>query len=416
MLNRRLLVVIMLIFTCSLRVEGQERRAEISLDFRVNSTRIDRSFSNNAANLDEITDFLREVQDNPAVSITSIWFCGTASPEGSSQVNRRLARGRMQALEEVVRSMVEIPDSLVRRDDSYIPWLTLADMVEKSDMPQRDTVLRIVRGDSEYVPYLGQNTVDSRVVALQRLDGGRVWKVLLRDYFSRMRNASLVVVSVRYRQPMMGSMLSADVSFPMSDVDESSMAPVYTYQPPQPEPEPEWTRRIYLKTNVPAWGMLIANVAFEIDIVPRLSFALPLYYSGIDHFASHTKFRTFTVQPEFRIWPKRDNQGFFVGLHGGMGYYNYATHGNMRIQDHDGDTPAWGGGLSVGYRLSFKRNPRWGMEFSVGAGVYDVHYDKYYNEPNGLLTRDYRDTFIGIDNAAISVTYKFDLKSRKNRR
>jgi hypothetical protein len=51
------------------------------------------------------------------------------------------------------------------------------------------------------------------------------------------------------------------------------------------------------------------------------------------------------------------------------------------------------------------------MEFSLGAGAYVAKYDVFYNEANGPYhKRGLSTTFIGIDNASISFTYKFDLK------
>ena len=70
-----------------------------------------------------------------------------------------------------------------------------------------------------------------------------------------------------------------------------------------------------------------------------------------------------------------------------------------------------GGGITTGYSFDFKRHPQWGMEFSIGAGVYDVKYDVFYNEPNGAYAEyGVHDTFFGIDYASISLTYKFPLK------
>ena len=76
-----------------------------------------------------------------------------------------------------------------------------------------------------------------------------------------------------------------------------------------------------------------------------------------------------------------------------------------------------GGGLGIGYTLPFKKNPRWGVEFAIGAGVYDVKYDVFYNEVNGpYAEHGVHDTFFGIDNASIAFTYKFDMKRKEGRR
>ncbi len=396
-------------------LSAQEHRAEISIDFRVNSTHIDPSFHENAARLDEIATLLADLQNNPLITVRSVTFCGTASPEGSYQLNTRLARDRRDALEELIRRKVTLPDSLIERDDNYIPWEELIRQVEASDIDHKSAVLEILQGPSRQVPYGQGRSIDSRIPALKQLEQGRVWLELNRSFFSRLRNASVVVITLEYKQPEAAPLATEEYTFDQPLPLAASVSEVSEVAKIAEVPaSEEWTRHLYLKTNLVGWVMCIANLALEIDLAPHWSFALPVYYSGMDClFVERTKFRTFTVQPEFRYWVRRANDGFFVGLHGGMGYYNYALAGDWRIQDHDGTSPSWGGGLSVGYRLSISRNKRWQMEFTAGAGLYTAHYDKFHNEPNGMITEEVRKTFIGVDNAAISFIYKFDLKSRK---
>lgn len=175
----------------------------------------------------------------------------------------------------------------------------------------------------------------------------------------------------------------------------------------------DWTRKMTFKTNALGWGFLMTNMALEIDIVKNLSLAVPVYYSGWDYKISTLKFRTLMIQPELRYYiPKA--KGFYVGAHFGMGYWNFALGGDWRYQDHKGETPAIGGGLGLGYALHFKKNPHWGLEFAIGAGAYDARYDVFYNEPNGPYhKRNERTLFIGVDNAAVSLTYEFGLRSEE---
>ena len=163
-------------------------------------------------------------------------------------------------------------------------------------------------------------------------------------------------------------------------------------------------RQVYIKTNLIAWGMLMLNAAVEIDLSPRLSFHVPLYYSGWNYFSRMIKFRGFALQPELRLW-LQGKRRCFVGAHAGMAYYNLAWGGKWRIQDRDGNTPAWGGGISAGYRMPFCRNGRFCMEFSLGSGVYKVSYDKFANERQGAYHSTVRKTFIGLDQLGVSVSY-----------
>lgn len=180
--------------------------------------------------------------------------------------------------------------------------------------------------------------------------------------------------------------------------------------------EKEYTYKtipLTLKANAIGYVLGVANIAAEIGITEHLSFSLPFYYSGIDYFKSTLKFRTCTLQPELR-YNFAKVKGLYAGAHIGIGWYNVALDGEFRYQDAGGKRPAWGGGLGIGYRMPFKKSPNWGLEFAIGAGVYDAVYDIFYNEHNGPYYRtNVRKTWVGIDNASIAVTYRFDIKGRR---
>ena len=173
-----------------------------------------------------------------------------------------------------------------------------------------------------------------------------------------------------------------------------------------------WTRQLHVKTNAIGLAAGIANMAVEVDICKHLSFTLPVYYSAWDYFKPTLKFRTLCAQPEFRYWFNQHNEGWFLGAHFGYAFYNFALDGEYRYQDHNRETPSMGGGLAVGYRTHLSKNKRWKMEFSVGGGVYDSHYDKFRNEENGLLVSTEKKTWYGVDQAAISLVYSFNLKKK----
>lgn len=180
---------------------------------------------------------------------------------------------------------------------------------------------------------------------------------------------------------------------------------------PKEEHNPD--RHFYLKTNLPAWALLLFNIEGEADICHNLSFSLSVYYSGLDYFRHNLKFRTLTFMPELRYWPRSENDGFFVGAHFGLSYYNIALSEAHRYQDHDGKTPAVGGGLTIGYRLPL-RNPRWKMEFSAGAGIYSLDYDIFDNRRNGKLLDRRKRTFYGLDRVAVSLCYTFGKVKKKD--
>ena len=401
-ITSRILIIIALLLGWGILSHAQEERTEISIDFRVNSTVIDSTYSDNAASIRQMLSFLRGINRDNYVKLIEISLCGAASPEGSDQLNRSLARGRIASLESLIRQEVDYPEGIVVRNDSYIPWEYLKTRVEASDFSWKDEVISILEEQSDLVDYHHPNThIDSRVIKLKKIEDEL--------FFEPMRNSCVIFVTSRFEPvPETRSLIAA------SAVQMAGM-PALATRPLQSE-TPDWIRNIHLKTNLLGWSMGATNVGVEYDLAKHLSLALSAYYSGWDYFKPTLKFRTLTVQPELRYYPwlkDRQNEGFFVGIHFGLGYYNYALNNDWRIQDHNGRRPSYGGGLNLGYALQFRKNPRWGMEFAVGAGVYDSLYDMFYNEVNGpYYTTSIRKTWFGLDNAAVSFTYKFDVKQK----
>ena len=174
----------------------------------------------------------------------------------------------------------------------------------------------------------------------------------------------------------------------------------------------DWNRKLTIKTNIAGLALLIGNAAVEVDLSRHLSFNLPVYYSALDYFKPTVKFRTLAVQPELR-WNFGRPDGLYIGSHFGLAYFNFATGGKYRIQPLDGDEPLIGGGLSIGYSIPLSKNRKWRLEVGVGGGAYRFNRDKFFNETNGAKAGSERGTYIGVDNASISLSYSFDLKRRK---
>lgn len=418
MCTRKYHLTILLLLIGMIPIYAQKEQAEICIDFRVNSIVIDTLYSDNAERLDEILNHINQLRQDSMRYITQVTFNGVASPEGNYQQNRRLASNRLRALEEYIRSHITIPEGLIiRHNATYIPWKQLATEILASNIDYKEEILSILHGPSELVPYHNNSMVDCRVPALQKLDKGRVWRILNERYFPKMRNACFVLITLKdVERPLPVSASKSKLAQTTVNMDIPILEPMEL--PINPKPE-EWTRQLHVKTNILGWSIAIANAAVEIDLAKHWSFNLPIYYSAWDYIKSTIKFRTLAIQPEFRYWPSEENDGFFTGAHFGLAYYNFAFDGAYRYQDHNRETPAIGGGISVGYRIPVSKNHRWKMEFSIGGGVYPLHYDKFHNTTrtkDGLMIESIKKTYWGIDQAAVSLSYTFDLKKKGGER
>lgn len=170
----------------------------------------------------------------------------------------------------------------------------------------------------------------------------------------------------------------------------------------------------WLKTNGVALGMLITNVAFEAELLPRFTVSLPVYFSTLNYFSSKWKFRGFALQPELRYYPKLYVGRYlhpYVGAHFNLAYYNYATGGDYRYQDHDKARPLTGWGIQAGFKRPFRkdgRNTRWGIEAQLGIGTACMRTDKFVNQINGQRVDTYHDDYFGIDHISVSVYYELN--------
>ena len=149
------ITLILLLFGVGV-AHSQEKHTEICIDFRVNSTVIDSAYSDNAARMQEMLEFLRTIRQDSTINIIEVSFCG---------------------LEKFIRSEVDIPDSLITHNDSYIPWDYLKSQIEDSGLIRKDEVIAILEEEARLVDYHHPNThIDNRVVKLRALDGGKVWQ------------------------------------------------------------------------------------------------------------------------------------------------------------------------------------------------------------------------------------------------
>ena len=414
MRKRHNILLVFMLFGLIPFARSQEMRTEFSVNFRTGSAAVEPSLAKNAEQISALTDFLNQATRDESIEIRSIVFCGTTSLEGSYQFNRKLAQQRLSALEQLVRSRVTLPEHLISHNDRYIPWEDLKAWVRASELSQKEAIIAIIDSDARMVPYADGATIDERVLKLKNLDDGLAWYQLSNLYFSNLRSASAVIVTLRKAEPAPVEAAAEPAPAPVQTVVETAPEPPAAPVVPEPDPEPvpaeRYTPHLYLKTNLVGWGLSMVNAAVEADLCSHLSFTLPIYYSGADYLFRNLKFRIFGFQPELRYWFRSQNDGWFVGGHYGMAWYNFAFMGQYRYQDHHRETPAIGGGVSVGYRLPVSRNRRWKMEFSVGGGAYEVHYDRFRNERRGTLVDSRRKTYIGVDNVSIAIGYTFDLK------
>lgn len=387
---------------------AQTTTTEIGIDFRAGKCNVDSTYRDNATELARLNDVISLINSNPNVSVSQIEINGYASPEGTQEVNRRLSEQRITALEQYIRSRLTVADSVVVRHPGAIPWCRLTAAISTSDDAGLKRMLEVLSSDSSVVEYLPGRHADRRAYEIQKLPA---YRKIYRSVFPSLRRAEAVISTVE-TQP---ESVPEPVVEPEPTPEPVPADTVAVVAEPEPVVEPldadGWTRGLYLKTNAVGWALLVSNIAVEVDINERWSVTVPVYYSALDYGTRLRKLRTLAVLPEVRWWfaPK-----WFAGAHFGYAQYNYALKSSdWRYQDHNGNTPALGGGVSLGWRTPLGKSRHWMLELTAGAGCYRLKYDKFHNEPNGAMVSTTSRTFFGVDNAAVTIVYRFDLKNRR---
>lgn len=432
-MNKRLLLIVCGILWF-LPGKAQEAVDSMRIYYVVGHREVDPSFRNNRVELNRFMKAVRSLMQENAVE--RIIIRSGASPDGYDRANELLSERRADSLAAYIVRHTSVPADLIEKQGVGIAWDMLRRQVDTSDMRYREEVLHVLDNTPVFVFDARGRVVDGRKKRLMDLYGGRPYKYMLKVFFPDLRSSiGVTLYTTKQVAPVADTVTVAD-SLAESLPDTLSVVEPVAEQPtvglvaesagdlePMPSEAPavtenpvpsveEWGPKLSVKTNAIGWGMLMINAAVEVDLSRRFSLNIPLYYSACNYFTNDIKFLMLAFQPELRVWPLAKRR-FFAGVHFGVTSYNLALGGKWRIQDHNGDTPAWGGGVNVGYRLPLSRNERWNVEFSLGAGVYKLHYDKFRNEYNGAYDSSVKKTFFGIDNVAVSFSYMFDLKNKR---
>lgn len=346
---------------------------------------------------DTLCQVIESVLHDSRVRMAYVWVGGSASPEGPLRWNSLLGERRAQVLADYLVGHTSLKPEQLRVENLREDWNSVVRSLQGIEFPHRDEIISIIETEPDTL---------RRKAKIRAIDGGRAWSKLVREVFPPFRNARMVIVC------------HAEVSEPIVSAAEPVRLPETQtlYRPiaiPRIElPAPEY-RFFAVKTNALFLAALCANLGFEVELWPKWSLDVPVWYSPYDIVRPTRKIRLLATQPEVRYWLKKAGEGHFFGLHTHIVGFNIALDDNGRYQDPN--HALWGMGLSYGFAMHLDKAKHWGLEFNLGAGFAEYDYDVYYNRLNGQKFRSGSAVYFGITRAGISLSYKWH-KQRKYRR
>ena len=295
---------IVLVFTLfgSVHLFGQESRKEICIDFRVGKSTLDTAYVNNAERLAEIVSFLETVKNDEALDLVEVSFCGSASPEGSAGINRRLAEERRAAVENYVLRRISLPDSIITRCDATIAWERLASLVEQSDMPHKGEAVDVLRNDPEYTYDDKGILIDSKKKHLMELQYGRTWYYMLERFFPQVRNAGVIFVTVRQKPIIKNDKVELQAGPTMDTVAVVQKTDTLISQVIVPEHEERKPFYMAVKTNMLYDVLAVPNIGIEFYLGKNWSVSGSWMYGWWDKNSKHRYWRIYGGDIAVRKW------------------------------------------------------------------------------------------------------------------
>ena len=409
--------------------------ASRGIQFAVNRTELREEEPFVALYREHIVPILRD----KGLVLRKILVRGAASPEGSYENNRRLGIGRTRELVNFVVTElgISIDPATVQTGSVSEDYEYLAVLMRRAGDAQAEVVERIWRecgGDERCCKQ-----------KLQRHDGGRTWRRLLKTYFPRLRQARVMMWFGRLPIEVSGVNLDrADVRTPLllspdapGNVCPAGRPALVPLTFPSAGPAPRLPL-LALRTNLvhdflflPGKFGFAPSVNAQLEYFPRrghLTYQLGFTFSNHRHWSSHRFFQVRDVQFELRRYFRsaRPVRGAYLGA-----YAEGCIYGIGFGPREGWEGEGLGAGLSGGYVLPLTRDGHFRLELMVAAGGFVTRYDpyvwgnpvtgdidgKYYYDYSGSASkfreRNHLLTWFGPTNFGISLTYDILYYKRK---
>ena len=356
---------------------------------------------------------------------------GASSPEGPVPNNRMLGRRRSETLTSFLRARLSVPVDEQNFSSEVVTedYRLLLVMMERAG----DPAVGIVRSLCDrHLPRYEYTILKNK---LKQLQGGILWRHLLKDYFPELRAARMVLV---FDKPVEPTIPEVPETPENPEVDVPVDVPV-SLNVPVKVPRREV---LSIKTNMLLYGFYLPGGYNRWCPIPNIAVE---YYPMRGHFTyggsidfpwwqSYNKFKFFEVrnyQLDARYYFRSGDidrripgdgaafRGWYL-----QGYINAGLFNICFDKDTGYEGEYLGAGVGAGYVLPLTRRGHWKLEFSLQVGfVYgiydpyqfenlvnpDYHDKRYYYRWSGnaddFVARQYRFSWIGPTRVGITLSY-----------
>lgn len=330
------------------------------------------NFKENDKRVQEFVERFRQLrQDRIMDRISSIRIISGASPEGTWALNQRLSINRAKRIQGVLKQYIDLPDSVVVVDSRGVNWQGLHAFVAASDMKYRDEVLDIIENTPEL-----RGRYELRKLTLAALHGGEPWRYMYKRFFPPLRSFFLKIEIDWEKYQQIKQEVYIEPIPAKIDVDARIKPQLpeisHKFLPPS-ELSPFY---MAVKTNMLYDLAITPNIGVEFYLGNRFAIAGNWMYAWWKDHSAKWWHRIYGGDLEIRRYfgalaEEKPLQGWHVGLYGGIVTYDFEWGGRGYL----GDRWSYGGGVSLGYSMPFKR--RFNIDFTLGIGYLGGEYKEY---------------------------------------
>ena len=403
--KKALMLLALLGVTC-LQGHAAEASDTLEVHYRVGISSLDPNFADNKRQIDQFVEYVNATYANVPAQYLKLDVYGGASPEGPTELNRRLGEERGLALKEALLERLGWLKGRISVYNQGARWGGLYKAIEKSNEPWKYDVMKII----QETPSEDTWARDERETKLRKLDRGRVWNILNTKYLPTLRSSGSAVIARIENPTSKDTIVIRDTVY-------------YIPEPCQPYIAPVFLNHVWaLKTNLLMWGVIAPNIEAEFSLGKKNRWSIEGEFFcpwwTWSHNAHAEQFLNLGV--ELRYWlGNRERHHRLDGWHIGpalaIGYYDFEW---KRSEGYQGEYLNLY--CNIGYQHRWGRRKQWAVDGGIGFGYIPTQYRHYLGSSRFPVGHEEKQDYhlmwqntqwkhlIGATHANISIAYLFN--------
>lgn len=407
---RKVLVALLFLATAAGLQAADVKGDTLEVRFRVGQSTIDLSYADNEQRINDFVSRVRSHYAQMPEKSLKLDVYGGASPEGPSELNRRLGEQRGLSLKEILTQRLGDMVDQITVINQGARWGGLYKMIEESNEPWKYEVLYIL----SKTPEKDEWTVDPRETQLKKLKKGTVWQTLNSKYLTTLRSS--------------GSAVITPLSLPRDTIVIRDTI-IYLPEPCPVFEEPIDHSRVWaLKTNLLLWGVIAPNVQVEFPLgnKNRWSLEAEVFWPWWiwNHNANAEQFGNVGLELKYWLGNREKHHtldGWHLGLGVAGGYYDIEWKKHKGYQGEYLNVYA-----NIGYQHRWGKQKQWLVDGGLALGWIPTNYRKYLGSsifPEGheechdhhlMWQKSSSKHIFGATHVNFTLGYVFHCKNKKN--